>query len=152
MPLSGKVQAKKLYFTPLSYVSKDETTKIGLACRVNGVWLQIFRSQTYFSLQSLFNHLLINEASGRTLENIYGGGRLKAKLRKTATHANVSSFRKKFGYNARCHWQKERALSEYKTRSWAKATTPISSMPDHFPLAFFFRESKVNFRNERADK
>ena len=25
-------------------------------------------------------------------------------------------------------------------------------MPDHFPLAFFFRELKVNFRNKRADK
>ena len=33
-----------------------------------------------------------------------------------------------------------------------KALTPISSMPDHFPLAFFFRELKVNFGNKRADK
>ena len=41
--------------------------------------------QTYCRyFDTLFNHLLINEAGGRTLENIYGGGRLKAKLRKNS--------------------------------------------------------------------
>ena len=33
-------------------------------------------------------------------------------------------FKMKFGYNARCHWLIERALSEYKAKSWAKAVTP----------------------------
>ena len=42
--------------------------------------LQYQTYRRYFD--TLFNHLLINEAGGRTLENIYGCGRLKAKLRK----------------------------------------------------------------------
>ena len=29
----------------------------------------------------------------------------------------------KFGYNARRHWLKERAVSDYKTKSWAKSTS-----------------------------
>ena len=34
----------------------------------------------------------------------------------------------KFGYNARYHWLKERALSEYKALSWAKAVTPSAEL------------------------
>ena len=45
--------------------------------------------------------IIINEAGGRTLENIYGGGRLKAKLRKNSHSCKRVIFQKKFGYNAR---------------------------------------------------
>ena len=34
----------------------------------------------------------------------------------------------KFGCNARCHWFKKRALSEYKAKSWAKAVTPPAKL------------------------
>ena len=44
--------------------------------------------------------------------------------------------------------RKERAPSEYETRSWVKALTPISSMPDHFPLAFFFSWIKSEFSEQ----
>ena len=42
------------------------------------------------------------------------------------------SFAIKFGYNAHYHWLKERVLSDYKNRRWAKAVTPIFTMSDHF--------------------
>ena len=34
----------------------------------------------------------------------------------------------KFGYNARRHWLKERALWEYRALSWAKAVTPSAKL------------------------
>ena len=65
----------------------------------------MLQDQTYRRyFDTLFNHLLINEAGGRTLENIYGGGRLKAKLRKNSHSCKRVIFYKKFGYNAPCHW------------------------------------------------
>ena len=32
------------------------------------------------------------------------------------------------GRNARCHWLKKRALSEYKAKSWGKAVTPPAKL------------------------
>ena len=85
VPLIGKVQAKKSCFHSFKLCLRGrKTTKIGLSCRVNAAWWQIFRSSTCFNLQIPFNHLLINEAGGWTLENINGNGRLKAELRKNS--------------------------------------------------------------------
>ena len=43
----------------------------------------------------------------------------------TCTQALSNNF---LQYNAPCHWLKERALSEYKTRSWAKAVTSSANL------------------------
>ena len=53
-------------------------------------------------------------------------------LRFASAILNYSSRRTKteeeWEYNAPCHWLEERALSEYKTRSWAKAVTSSANL------------------------
>ena len=46
----------------------------------------------------------------------------------------------KFGYNARCHWLKERVPSEYKTRS--RAVTPFANL-------YCVRPFPVNWKTDR---
>ena len=38
------------------------------------------------------------------------------------------------GYDARCHWLKERAITEYKRQSWAEAATPSVKLYDVQPF------------------
>ena len=57
----------------------------------------------------------------------------------------------KFGYDVRFHWLIERAESEYKTRSWAKAVTPSANFYYVRPFSgllyrFFSSIKKWNFR------
>ena len=79
------------------------------------------------------------------------------KLLNFAFHACILSreFIIKFGYNARSHWLKERAISEY--RSWAKAITPIAKLyyVPRFPgldSQGFLRHLKIKFQKKRAGK
>ena len=55
----------------------------------------------------------------------------------------LQTFTIKFRYNARCHWLKERTLSEYKAYSLAKAVTPSAKLYYVWPfpglLFSFFR-------------
>ena len=62
----------------------------------------------------------------------------------------------KFGCDVRFHWLIERAESEYKTRSWAKAVTPSANFyyvrPFSGLLYRFFSKLKVKFQSKRAGK
>ena len=64
-------------------------------------------------------------------------------------------FKIKLGYNARCHWLKERALLEYKTWSWAFTLSAKLYYVRPFPRllsSFFYCQLKGKFCNKRDGK
>ena len=55
-----------------------------------------------------------------------------------------------FGYNGHCHSLEERGLSEYKTRSWAKAATPPANLCNDQPLPRLLQsESEISEQASR---
>ena len=80
--------------------------------------------------------------------------RLKPNRKKQTTRVRLTfcAALVKFRYNARCHWLKERALSENKTRSLAICQFLLCTTVSRTSLWILFVNFKVKFRNKRAGK
>ena len=156
-PLSGKVQAKIPFSFLQATSERTNTTKIGLtfAWTVFGNKFSVFQLILVYKLRSTtFSAVKLVDRHSRTLTAVAGW---KQNSDKTASLANVSSFRKKTSYIARVVIGRKNVLyqsAKHGDELKLSRHLPILIMPDHIPdfTLAFFRQLEGKFRNKRAGK
>ena len=123
-PLSGKVQAKIPFSFLQATSERTNTTKIGLtfAWTVFGNKFSVFQLILIYKLRSTtFSAVKLVERHSRTLTAVAGW---KQNSDKTASLANVSSFRKKTSYITRVVIGKRTCFIRVQNTEMSKALAP----------------------------